>query len=163
MDFVDLIKKRYFTTDYKHVPVEEVKIMKILEAGRLAPIVNMLRPVHFILIEDKEGLEKIYSLYDHDWIRTAPVIIVICDDESNALKHKDGTSYGPLNAAIAIDHMTLVATELKLGTFWVNDFDRVKAAKLFQTPSDVIPYFLLSVGYPDDIPDFSSLNIHILH
>ena len=160
MDFVDLIKKRYFTTDYRHIPVEDEKIMKILEAGRLAPIVNSFQSVHFIIMKDKEGLEKVYSIYDHDWIRTAPVIIVICDDENNALKHKDSTSYGPLNAAIAIDHMTLSATGLKLGTFWVNDFDKVKAKKLFQTPRDIIPYFLLSVGYPGDIPDFSSLNIH---
>jgi nitroreductase len=139
---------------YRNIPIEDEKIMKILEAGRLAPLASHSRPVHFILIKDKRGLEKIYSVYDRDWIRIAPVIIVICDEENKVSKLDDGDiCYGPMDAAIAIDHMTLAVTELGLGTYWVDDFDRVQAAKLFQTPKGIIPLFLLSIGYPGDTPD----------
>jgi nitroreductase len=158
MGFLELIKKRYSTREYKNIPVEDEKIMQILEAGRLAPSATNAQPVHFVLIKEKESLEKIYSTYSRDWIRTAPVIIVICADETNAAKHKDGTSYGPVDVAIAIDHMTLIATELGLGTCWVGAFDKVKAAELLQTPKGIIPLFLLPIGYSGDNPDLSRHN-----
>jgi nitroreductase len=158
MEFLELIKKRYSARNYKDIPVEDEKIMQILEAGRLAPSATNAQPVHFILIKDKESLEKIFSTYTRDWIHKAPVVIAICADENNAAKHKDGTSYGPVDVAIAIDHITLAATELGLGTCWIGAFDKVKAAELLQTPKGIMPLFLLPVGYPGDNPDLSRHN-----
>lgn len=158
MNFFELIKKRYSVRGYKNIPVEDDKIMQILEAGRLAPSAANAQPVHFIVIKEKESLEKIYSAYDRDWIQTAPVIIAICGDEKNAWKHKDGTSYVNVDVAIAIDHITLAATDLGLGTCWVGAFDKVKAAEILQTPIGIHPLFLLPVGYPLDNPDLSRHN-----
>jgi nitroreductase len=93
-------------------------------------------------------LEKIYSTYSRKWIRTAPVIIVICDDEKKVLKQKNGIIYEPIDVAIAINHMTLAATELGLETYWIATFDKVKVAELLQAPKGIIPLFLFPIGYP---------------
>ena len=37
MDFMTLAKERYSVRDYKDTPIEEEKLQKILEAGRIAP------------------------------------------------------------------------------------------------------------------------------
>jgi nitroreductase len=158
MNFLELVKKRYSVREYKNIPVEDEKIMQILEAGRLAPSAANAQPLHFILIKEKESLEKIYSAYDHQWIRTAPVVIAMCADENSTWKHKDGTSYASIDVAIAIDHMTLAATELGLGTCWIGALDKIKAAEILQTPKGVNPIFLLPVGYPVDNPDLSRHN-----
>ena len=158
MDFLELIKKRYSAREYKNVPVENEKIMQILEAGRLAPSATNAQPIHFILINEKESLEKIYSTYAREWIRTAPVVIAVCGDENNAWKHKDGTNYASVDIAIAADHITLAAAELGLGTCWVGAFDKVKAAEILQTPKGINPLFLLPIGYPADNPDLSRHN-----
>jgi nitroreductase len=159
MNFFELIKKRYSARGYKNIPVEDDKIMQILEAGRLAPSATNAQPVHFIVIKERESLEKIYSAYEREWFQTAPVVIAICGDENTAWKHKDGTSYASVDVAIAIDHITLAATELGLGTCWIGAFDRTKAAEILQTPTGINPLFLLSVGYPMDNPDLSRHNI----
>ena len=49
----------------------------------------------------------------------APVIIAVCCDRSVSWKRADGKDYGDVDAAIALDHMTLAATEADLGTCWI--------------------------------------------
>ena len=150
VEFLELAKKRYLTKGFKNIPVEDEKIMRILEAGTLAPSPISAQPIHFVIIKEKEILEKIYSTYTRTWIRTAPVIIVVCDDEKKVLKQKDGVIYEPIDVAIAINHMTLTATELGLGTYWVATFDKAKVAELLKTPQEIIPLFLLPIGYSVD-------------
>jgi nitroreductase len=158
MDFLELAQKRYLIKSFKNVPVEDEKIIRILEAGRLASSITNAQPIHFILIKEKESLEEIYSTYSRDWVRTAPIIIAICADETNVAKHKDGTSYGPVDVAIAINQMTLAATELGLGTCWIATFDKIKVAELLQTPKGIIPLFLLPIGYFGDNLNLSRHN-----
>jgi len=61
-------------------------------------------------------------------------------------------AYLNLNAAIAIDHITLRAVDLGLGSCWVMMFDKEKVKDLlgFEDRYDVVA--LLPVGYPDQLP-----------
>ncbi len=55
---------------------------------------------------------------------TAPLIIVACGAPEEAYKFMGG--YGnsvDIDVTIAIDHLTLVATEEGLGTCWIGAFD----------------------------------------
>jgi len=158
MTFIELAKKRYSVRSYKNIEVEKEKLLQVLEAGRLAPSATNAQPVHFIVINDKNVLQKIYETYPREWIKTAPIIIAVCGDKDKAWKHKDGTSYYDVDVAIATDHMTLAATELGLGTCWVCAFDKVKAAEILNTPHNIEPLVLLPLGYPEDNPDLSRHN-----
>ena len=168
MEFLELANKRYPTKGFKNIPVEDEKIMRILEAGTLSPSPISTHSIHFVIIKDKASLKNIYSTYSSDCIHTAPVIILVCDDEKNVLKQKDDIIYEPIDVAIAINHMTLTATELGLGTYCVSTFDKVKIAELLQIPKGIIPLFLLPIGYSDDNSDLSKRDIrkpmpYILH
>ncbi len=158
MSFIELAKKRYSVRSYKNKPVEEEKLLKVLEAGRVAPSATNAQPIHFVVIKEKESLLKICEAYGRDWLKAAPIIIAVCGDKAKAWKHKDGTSYYNIDVAIATDHMALAATDLGLGSCWVCAFDKVKAAEILHIPSEIEPLVLLPIGYPEENPDLTRHN-----
>jgi nitroreductase len=61
-------------------------------------------------------------------------------------------AYLSLNAAIAIDHITLRAADLGLGSCWVMTFDNEKTKKILKLEDRYDVVVLLPVGYPDQAP-----------
>jgi nitroreductase len=153
MDFSTLVQNRYSVRSYQNKPVEEEKVKVILEAGRLAPSAVNYQPWYFIVIRSEEERERLNRLYHRDWFRTAPAVIVVCADHSVSWKRsRDGKDFADIDAAIAIDHMTLQAADLGLGTCWVCNFNTGECIKQLGLPEHVEPIALLPLGYPDDTP-----------
>jgi nitroreductase len=150
MLFLELAKKRYSVRSYKNVPVEQDKLLQVLEAGRVAPSAVNFQPLYFIVIREKEMLGKIAATYEREWLREAPVIIVVCVDYQKAWRRPDGKGHGDIDAAIAIDHMTLAAAELGLGTCWICNFDSMKTYKLLNLPPRSAAVALIPLGYAAD-------------
>lgn len=69
------------------------------------------------------------------------------DMDEQAIKN-----YLSVNAAIALDHITLRATDLGLGTCWIMMFDREKTKKALELDDRYEVIALLPVGYPDQDP-----------
>lgn len=61
-------------------------------------------------------------------------------------------NYLSVNAAIAIDHITLRAVDLGLGTSWIMMFDREKTKEILELENRYEVIALLPVGYPDQSP-----------
>lgn len=61
-------------------------------------------------------------------------------------------AYLNLNAAIAIDHITLRAVDLGLGSCWIGMFDQDKVKKSFGIDEPYRVIALLPIGYPDQDP-----------
>jgi nitroreductase len=150
MDFHDLVKKRCSIRKYKEIPVEEEKLLAVLEAGRLAPSAVNLQPWHFIVAREPEMRRQVAATYSKTWILTAPVIIVICGDHARSWRRGDGKDFCDVDIAIATDHMTLAAAQAGLGTCWVCKFDAMKCHELLKLPSHIEPAVLLPLGYPDE-------------
>lgn len=153
MLFPDLAKKRCSVRSYKDIPVEEEKLKQVLEAARIAPSAVNFQPLYFIVVRDREQKKKVASSYRRDWIQKAPAIIVICGDHSKSWRRADGKDHCDIDAAIAIDHMTLAAVELGLGTCWVCAFNAMECHKALNLPSHLEAIALLPIGYPEDLPD----------
>lgn len=150
MNFSQLVNARFSVRSYKNIPVEAEKLTKVLEAARLAPSAVNFQPWHFIVIDNKEVLNRIYSVYNRTWIKEAPVIIVACSDHNQSWKRgSDGKDSADIDISIAVDHMTLQATELGLGTCWVCNFDVNLCKKILDIPNHIEPVVLLPLGYPN--------------
>lgn len=61
-------------------------------------------------------------------------------------------AYLGLNAAIAIDHMTLRALDLGLGSCWVMMFDQENTRKAIDLDERYNVVALIPIGYPDQAP-----------
>lgn len=151
MNFNELITRRYSTRKFENRPVEKSKILKVLEAARMAPSAVNYQPWHFIVVQQKENLETIHKTYPREWFKAAPAIIIACADHSESWKRSiDGKDSADMDVAIAVDHLTLQATELGLGTCWVCNFDTERCAEYFKFPSNISPIALIPIGYPEE-------------
>ncbi len=150
MSFIDLAMKRYSCRDYQNKPVEKEKILQVLEAGRIAPSAVNFQPWHFIVIADQNVKSKVSEAYPRDWFKKAPVIIAVCGDHSRSWKRKDDKDHCDIDAAIAVDHMTLAAVDCGLGTCWVCAFDAERCHQALNLPENLEVIVLLALGYPAD-------------
>jgi len=101
-----------------------------------------------IVIEDQALLAKIAPA----WVSAAhtPAVIVACGDHQQAWKRADGKDHCDIDIAIAVDHMTLAAAEIGLGTCWICAFDAKRCAQVLNLPERLEPVALLPIGYPAD-------------
>jgi nitroreductase len=152
MTFLDLAQKRYSVRAYQPRDVDDQTIMKVLEAGRVAPSACNNQPWHFVVVRSDEGRARLKKVYDRAWFLAAPVIIAVCIDRSRSWKRADKKEYGDVDAAIAMDHMVLAATELGLGTCWIGAFNADAARTALNIPANVDPVVLTPLGYPADAP-----------
>lgn len=148
MAFLEIARKRYSVRKYQDLAVEKEKILQILEAARIAPSAVNFQPWHFIALTDKGVISKVAEAYSREWLRRAPVIIVACGDHQKSWKRKDGKDHCDIDLAIAIDHMTLAAADLGLGTCWVCAFDAERCHEILELPDHLEVVALLPIGYP---------------
>lgn len=153
MSFLELAKKRCSVRSYQDRPVEEDKLMQVLEAGRVAPSAVNFQPWFFVVLREEEQRKKVAETYARDWIKEAPVLIAICGDHGRSWRRPDGKDHCDIDVAIAIDHMTLAAAELDLGTCWICNFDVMKCHKILNLPHQLEVIALLPLGYPADKAD----------
>lgn len=151
MTFLSLAQKRYSVRDFTQQMVEKEKLLVVLEAARIAPSAANYQPWHFIVVDDKDKLKDLYRVYHGQWIQDAPLIIVACSDHSQSWKRgSDGKDSADIDISIAIDHMTLMAAELGLGTCWVCNFKANLCSEILNLPHYVEPIALLPLGYPQN-------------
>ena len=153
MEVKQAISSRFSVRKYKKQSIPNDKLLSVLEAGRLAPSAVNFQPWHFIVIQNPENLKKIHEVYNRGWIKSAPAVILACADHSQSWKRgSDGKDYADIDIAIAVDHMTLQAAEVGLGTCWVCNFDAGRCKTLFRLPEQIEPVVILPIGYPDISP-----------
>ena len=148
MTFLELAKKRSSVRSFLETPVEEAKLLKVLEAGRVAPSAVNFQPWTFIVLRDPSLLKKVAATYHREWLLKAPVIIVACGDHSTSWRRDDGKDFCDIDLAIAIDHLTLAAIDLGLGTCWVCNFNQKRCQQILKLPEELEPIALLPLGYP---------------
>ncbi|MEI6575661.1 MAG: nitroreductase family protein [Bacteroidota bacterium] len=151
MTFIELAKNRYSSRKYLPEPVEEHKLMYVLEAGRVAPSAANHQPWEFVVIQSGPMLDMIYPVYPREWFSKAPVVIVILGDHSQSWKRAaDGKDHCDIDMGITVDHMTLAATESGLGTCWICNFNAQLCKSVLKLPEHIEPMVILSLGYPAD-------------
>lgn len=149
MEFSQLIDKRYSVRGFDQKEIEKEKILEVLDAGRRAPSACNNQPWVFIVCTTAQTKEKLRAVYDREWFVNAPVIIAVCIDRTISWKRADGKDYGDVDAAIAMDHMTLQAAEMGLGTCWIGAFDADQAKNILHLPLGIDPVAFTPLGYPE--------------
>jgi nitroreductase len=152
MAFHDLIEARYSVRAYTPGAVPEEKLQAVLEAARLAPTAANRQPFRLIVIPTAGREAELRRIYNRDWFVTPPFVICICSVPAEGWVRTDGKLYTDVDAAIAMDHLILAATELGLGTCWVAEFDPAAAREVLNLPEGQEPVAFTPLGYAADRP-----------
>ncbi len=146
MEFLELAKKRYSCRNFEEKEVEEEKILKILEAARLAPTAVNLQPQKIIVLDKKEDIIALKEATPYTF--DAPVVMVIGYDKNLSWKRKsDQKDEGIVDASIVTTHMMLEITDLGLGCTWVGYFDEAKVREILGLEDHFEVVALLPLGY----------------
>ncbi len=148
MTVEEAIRKRYSVRNYSDRPVEKEKIIALLEAARLAPSAGNRQEWRFVVVTDENKRKKLAEASaGQKFVGDAPVVFVCCAD-TDFHKMRSGYECYLFDVAIAIDHITLRATELGLGTCWIGAFYEDEIKKILNIPENIRVVELLTVGYP---------------
>ena len=148
MNVLEAVKNRRSIRSYLDKPVEEEKLLKILEAARLSPSAANFQPWNFIVIKDRIIRQKLLQAYNREWFAKAPVIIVACATPLEAWRRSDGEEFWKIDVTIAMQSMVLTATSEELGTCWVGAFNEKKAHEVLGIPDEVRVVAMTPLGYP---------------
>ncbi|HHV97116.1 MAG TPA: nitroreductase [Clostridiaceae bacterium] len=152
MDVLTAIQGRRSIRSYRPQEVEEEKLLKVLEAARLAPSANNRQDWKFIVVRDKELREKMISACaGQRFVGEAPVIIVACGTEPTGIMRCGQYRY-TVDLSIAVAYITLAAYEQGLGTCWIGAFDENAVKELLNIPEKVRVVAITPLGYPAIIP-----------
>jgi nitroreductase len=153
MDFMELVRARYSVRAYRDAPVEPSELEQVLEAARLAPTADNRQPFRLIVIHTRGREAELRRIYGRDWFVQAPLVIAACAVPAESWVRKtDGKHYAEVDVAIVVDHLTLAAAELGLGTCWVAAFDPLAARQVLGLPEGIEPVAFTPLGHPADRP-----------
>ena len=149
MTVIEPIRKRYSCRAYQDRRIEQEKLDSVFEAARLAPSAKNMQDWRFVIVTDKERKRRLAEAANNQkFIADAGVIIVACSNSDDVMRC--GQAIGPIDVAIALEHICLQATKLGLATCWIGSFYPEKVRAILDIPEDIAVIELMSLGYPAD-------------
>ena len=148
MEVLEAIQKRKSIRSYQDKPIPESKLRKVLEAARLAPSGGNAQLWKFVAVRDAETRKQLSKAANGQvHVASAPVVIAGVATSTVRIMMCGVPAY-PVDLAIAIDHMTLVAVEEGLGTCWIGAFRQDEAREIMGIPDTCRIVCLLTLGFP---------------
>lgn len=145
-ELIQTIFARRSIRKYTAEPVSEKDIKTLLEAAMAAPSASNIKPYHFIVVTDREGLDALADVHPHGkMLYEATLCVAVCGvpDESR---------YWVQDCSAATENLLLAATALGLGAVWLGVYpkpDRVApVSEVLGIPESVVPLNLISIGHP---------------
>lgn len=145
METVEAISKRVSVREYQSKPIPKRLLEKLVEAGRRAPTARCLEPWEFVVIVDRETLNKLGQIAKSgSFIKdAASCIAIFCKD----------TKYYLEDGCAATENILLAAADLGLGACWVAGDKKPyvgEISRLLGVPSDLKLVSLISLGWPKE-------------
>jgi nitroreductase len=142
MDFLELVRTRYACRSYQARTVEEDKLLRVLEAVRLAPSGSNRQPWKFVVVHDPDVRRRLVrACANQRFIATAPVVVA-------------GVGLMPdrmMSCGVPGDPVD-VATAEGLATCWIGAFSQDDVRAVLEIPKTAKVIELMTLGYPADGP-----------
>ena len=160
MDFLQLVNIRQSVRKYGPKPVEKEKLLRCLEAARLAPSASNSQPWTFVVVDDPVLKDKVAKeTFDtiarfNKFTVQAPVLVVFVIEKPKlitqigaAIKNKE---YPLIDIGIAAEHFCLQAAEEGLGTCMLGWFNEKPIKELLNIPEKKTIGLVITLGYPEN-------------
>lgn len=131
-------------------PVDPAVLRQLMEKVRLAPSARNVQEWRFVVVTDAESRARIAEAAGGQrFVGAAPVVVVACAKTDRRLMSCGHPAF-LIDVAIAVDHLTLAAVEMGLGTCWIGAFDPAKVRAALGIPQEIEVIQLMPLGYPED-------------
>ena len=135
---------------YEDRPVEKEKIDQLLRAAMQAPSAANQQPWEFIVVEDKDALNKLSltTPYAKPVAGSAVTLVLLANGDDLRVPTAWQEDLGA-----AAQNILLEAVHLELGAVWLGvataDAAVAYIKDTFSLPENIKPFALIAIGYPD--------------
>ncbi|MFP4457949.1 MAG: nitroreductase family protein [Clostridia bacterium] len=141
MELLKALKTRRSIRAYTDKVVEKEVLEEVLEVARIAPSAANKQRWKFVIIEKDRVKEFVSLCKDQKFVGEASNLIICCATDKES-------KWADVDVAIAMDHMTLRAHDLGLGTCWIGAFYPEEVSKAIELPQEAKVVAILTLGYP---------------
>ncbi len=146
---MDAIFKKRCVRKFRDIVVEQEKVEKLIRAGMQAPSAGNQQPWEFIIVDNRDLLNKMAKMGAYlSILESAPLAIILLVNNKN-MKFPE---YWQQDMAAATENILIEAEILKLGALWIGvapDKERTRViSDIFDLPSNVSAFSVIPIGYP---------------
>ena len=149
MEFDALVAKRRSVRSFKKKPANWRDIVEAVDSARNIPLAGNDPTIRFLVVQDKEKIEKLARFSEQLWITEASIVIAVCSDDSMLEKQygERGRIYSRQQAGAAIQTLLFKLVDLGLSACWVGSYDDNKIRCLLEIPAKIQIEALIPIGY----------------
>ena len=149
---IDTIFSRRSIRSYTDEQVSEEDVKTLLEAAMAAPSASNRKPWHFIVVTERETLNRLAEAHMYaKMLNDSPLCVTVCGDPSVSKR------FWVQDCSAATENLLLAATALGLGAVWCGvhpSQERVKdISKILGIMDPVVPLNLIAIGHPAEEKD----------
>lgn len=169
MSIYNLMMKRRSVRVFLDKTIPENIVEYLLDTANNAPSGGNIQPISIIVIRNTETRNKLYELIpSQPWVKNAPLSLIFCID-FNRVKRWAELSNVNFQGEKSLSHfliayadimcaaqnVVITAESVGLGSVYVGTIQAYigKFRAYFNISKYVLPLMLLSIGYPESIPE----------
>ena len=141
MDALEAIRRRRSVREYTGDPIPREDLETIVDAGRLAATGSNKQPWDFIVVTEREMIDKLKVA--SKWMEKAGAIIAVVMDPSSRWWVEDGSA--------AVENMLIASTALGYGSCWLEGYTLPREEEfkeLLGVPKEKRLLTLVPIGVP---------------
>lgn len=148
------IYTRHSTKSFKDKKPDWRDILDALDTTRSAPMAGGYFTLKFLIIDDKNKIQKISEWAEQDFFRDVHYAVVFVSDPSitKNLYGEKGTEFMHQQAGAAIQNFLLSLTEKKLSTCWIGHFNESRVKTLLGISGSQKIEAIFPIGYEKEPP-----------
>jgi nitroreductase len=143
------IKSRKSVRDFSKKKPDWRDVIESIDAARFAPMSGDNYSLKFILIDEKDKIQKISEASQQEFIQNAQYLIVVCSNPKRTINAygPKGNHYLRQQAGAAMENLILALQDHGLSTCWIGHFVDEEIKRLLNIPEEVQLEALFPVGY----------------
>jgi nitroreductase len=154
MELDKAIQSRRSVKKFKSKKPNWRTIIECIDSARFVPMAGNNYTLKFILVEDKEKIEKITEACQQNFISQAQYLVVACSNTSRTVNEfgNSGKIWARQQAGAAIENFLLKITESGLSTCWIGYFVEEQIKRILNIPKEIDVEALFPIGYEFEKP-----------
>lgn len=156
MELTDVIRRRGMVRRFQARPVEDEKLVRIIDTAQRGPSAGFTQPVELIVVRSPATRQAlIEAAWGQSWAGAAPVTVVVCSDTRRSGKRygeRGVMRYSIIDAAFAAMLILLAVVDEGLGACFVGAFDDHALRRILEIPPHVLPLGIIPIGYAAERP-----------
>ena len=148
------IFKRRSVRSYTDKDISQEDLNLLLKAAMHAPSAGNQQPWEFIVVKNRDIMKAITEFHPYSsMLNSAACAVIICANKD----YMRLPEFWVQDCSAATQNLLLEAVHLGIGAVWLGVYPREEPVtgiqKLFELPEQVIPLCVVSLGYPETMPE----------